>query len=61
MESTMTLIDPETSIIEIAANHVSKQLFKKIDFKKELSTNGKKVWEAANNWIRIPVQLSEDY
>lgn len=59
MESTMTLLDPSTNILEIAANHVSSHILKKIDFKKELSTSGKQVWDAANHSLRIPVQLSE--
>ena len=59
IESTVMLVDPNISIIEIAANHVTKQLFTHFDLKKELSTTGKKTYEAFKNGIELPVQLSE--
>ena len=52
-------LHPNISIIEIAANHVTKQLFTHFDLKKELSTTGKKTYEAFKNGIELPVQLSE--
>lgn len=59
MESTMTLLDPSTNILEIAANHVASHMIKKIDLKKELSTSGKHIWDAASYSLKIPAQLSE--
>lgn len=59
IESTVMLIDPELSIIEIAANHVTKHLFEQFDLKKELSTTGKKAYEAFKSGIELPIQLSE--
>lgn len=59
MESTMTVLDPETNIIEIAAAHVSEHMFKKLDIKKELLTNSKKFYEGARRTADLPIQFSE--
>lgn len=59
IESTMTLLDPKTNIIQIAAAHVSEHIFKKLDVKKELTSSGKKLYEAGNKALEIPVQFSE--
>lgn len=59
IESTVMLIDPELSIIKIAANHVSKHMFENFDLKTELATNGKKTYAAFKSSLELPVQLSE--
>ena len=59
IESTVMLIDPDISIIEIAANHVSKHMFSHFDLKKELSTTGKNAYDAFKHTFDLPVQLSE--
>ncbi|MEG2801953.1 MAG: AarF/UbiB family protein [Longicatena sp.] len=59
MESTMTLLDPETNIIQIAAAHVSEHLFKKMDIKKELTNTSKKLVDSAVKTVDMPIRLSE--
>ena len=59
MESTMTLLDPKTNIIQIAAGHVSEHLFHKLDPKKEALQAGRKLYEAGKRTLDIPIQLSE--
>ena len=59
MESTMTLLDPKTNIIQIAAAHVSEHLFKKLDAKKEAVNAGRKLYEAGKRTLDIPIQFSE--
>lgn len=59
IESTMTILDPNTNIIEIAAAHVSEHLFKQFDARKKAIQTGKKVYEASNKILEIPLQLSE--
>lgn len=59
IESTVMLVDPHISIIEIAANHVTEHMFSRFDIKKELSTTGKKAYDAFKHTIDLPVQLSE--
>lgn len=59
MESTMTLLDPKTNIIQIAAGHVSEHLFHKLDPKKEALQAGRRLYEAGKRTLDIPIQLSE--
>ena len=59
IESTVMLVDPHISIIEIAANHVTEHMFSRFDIKKELSTTGKKAYDAFKHTFDLPVQLSE--
>lgn len=59
MESTVMQLDPHISIIEVAANHVAGHMLKDLDMKKELSATGKKVYEATQYGLTLPVQLSE--
>lgn len=59
MESTVMHLDPHISIIEVAANHVAGHILKDLDIKKELSTTGKKVYDATQYGLNIPIQLSE--
>lgn len=59
MESTMTLLDPKTNIIQIAAAHVSEHIFKKLDAKKEAVNAGRKLYEAGKRTLDIPIQFSE--
>lgn len=59
IESTVMLIDPNISIIEIAANHVAGHMFSHFDIKKELSTTGKKAYDAFKYTFDLPIQLSE--
>lgn len=59
IESTVMAIDPHISIIEIAANHVAKHMFSHIDLKKELSSTGKKAYDAFKYTFDLPIQLSE--
>lgn len=59
MESTMTLLDPKTNIIQIAAAHVSEHLLKKLDVKKEVGNAAHKLYEAGTKTLDIPIQLSE--
>lgn len=59
IESTMTVLDPKTNIIGIAAAHVSEHMFKKMDMRKEALHTGKRVYEASNKMLEIPIQLSE--
>lgn len=59
IESTMTVLDPKTNIIEIAAAHVSEHLLKNFDARKKAIHAGKIVYEASNKILEIPLQLSE--
>ena len=59
IESTVMLVDPHISIIEIAANHVASHMSKEFDAKKELTNSAKKVYDASQNILNLPVQLSE--
>lgn len=59
IESTMTLLDPEINIVQIAANHVSNNIFETFDLKKELLKNGKRFYDAANYTLNIPIQVSD--
>lgn len=59
IESTVMLIDPNISIVEIAANHVGEHMMSHLDLKKELSTAGKKTYDAFKSTLDLPVQLSD--
>ena len=59
IESTVMLIDPHISIIEIAANHVTKHMFSHFDLKKELTSTSKKTYDALKYTVDLPIQLSE--
>lgn len=59
MESTMTILDPSTNIIQIAAAHVSDHVFKKIDPQKEILHTAGKLYEAGKITLDLPIQLSE--
>ena len=59
IESTVMLIDPHISIIEIAANHVTKHMFSHVDLKKELTSASKKTYDALKYTVDLPIQLSE--
>lgn len=59
IESTMTVLDPDINIITIAANHVSENKWKHMDFKKELATAGKRIYDAGSNTLDIPIRLNE--
>lgn len=59
IESTVMLIDPHLSIIEIAANHVASHYLDELSLKKELKTTGKKLLNATQYGLEIPVQLSQ--
>lgn len=59
IESTISLLAPQTNIIAIAAAHMASPLLKSIDFKKELRNGGRKFYEAGNKVFDLPVQLSD--
>lgn len=59
IESTVMLIDPHISIIEIAANHVANHMIHHFDYQKELKNSAKKLYDAGQNMLNIPIQLSE--
>lgn len=59
IESTVMTIDPQINILQIAANHVANYNIDKNVIKKELSTSGKKVFDAANYTLSLPIKLSE--
>lgn len=59
IESTVMLVDPHISIIEIASHHVANHLSQQFDAKKLLKTTGKKLYEASDHILDIPIQLSE--
>ena len=59
IESTVMTIDPQINILQIAANHVANFNIDKNMIKKELSTSGKKVFDAANYTLSLPIKLSE--
>lgn len=59
IESTVMLIDPHISIIEIAANHVANHMAKQFDYQKELTNTAKKLYDASQNMLQLPVQLSD--
>lgn len=59
MESTLMELDPKTNIINIAAGHMSGNVFRDLDVKKEARHLGRKVYEASNKTLDIPVQLSD--
>ncbi|MEG0274722.1 MAG: AarF/UbiB family protein [Longicatena sp.] len=59
IESTMTLLDPDTNIIEIAAAHVSNHMLKKLDIKDSALNTSKKVYESVKRTIELPIQFSE--
>lgn len=59
IESTVMLIDPHISIIEIAANHVANHLSCHLDYQKELTNVIKNLYSASQNTLHIPAQLSD--
>ena len=59
IESTVMLIDPHISIIEIAANHVASHMANQFDLKKELTNSAHKIYESTQNALDIPIHLSE--
>lgn len=59
IESTVMLIDPHISIIEIAANHVASHMANQFDLKKELTNSAYKIYESTQNALDIPIHLSE--
>ena len=59
IESTVMLIDPHISIIEIAANHVASHMSQQLDYKKELTKSAKKIYDASQNMLNIPAQFSD--
>lgn len=58
IESTVMLIDPHISIIEIAANHVASHLSCHLDYQKELTNAIKNLYSASQNMLHIPALLS---
>ncbi len=59
IESTVMLVDPNLSIIEIAANHVAGHIVRNFDLKKEVSSTGKKLYDASLHTLNLPVHLSD--
>ncbi len=59
IESTVMLIDPHISILEIAANHVASHISKKLDYKKELTKSAKKLYNSSQNVLDLPGQISD--
>lgn len=59
IESTVMLIDPHISIIEIAANHVANHMAKHFDYKKEVVNTAKKFYDASSNMLQLPIQFSD--
>ncbi len=59
IESTVMLINPHISIIEIAANHVTNHMYQQFDAKKLLKHAGQKLYEVSDSLLYIPVQLSD--
>ena len=59
IESTVMLIDPHISIIEIAANHVANHITGQFDLKKELVNSVHKIYESTQNTLDLPIHLSE--
>lgn len=57
IESTLMNLDPETNMIRIAANHMVS--LRDINVKKEIKTAGRKLYDASNRALDIPVQLSD--
>lgn len=58
MESTLMDLYPSSNMIRIAANHMSGSL-KDIQWKEELKTAGRKMYDATHHMIDMPVQLSD--
>lgn len=59
IESTVMLVDPHISIIEIAANHVASHMSQQLDYKKELTKSAKKIYDASQNILTLPAQFSD--
>lgn len=59
IESTMTLLDPQTNIIQISAAHVSQNFLKKLDIKNEILHNGKKLYDSYKHMIDMPIRFNE--
>lgn len=59
IESTVMLIDPHMSIIEIAARHVAGNMMNDFDFKKQFISTGQKIYDSVSHTLDIPIQLSE--
>ena len=59
IESTVMLIDPHISIIEIAANHVTNHMANHFDLKKELTNSVQKLYNSSQNFLELPIQLSD--
>lgn len=59
IESTISILDPKTNIIKIAAAHMSKGLLSSFDMRKELKSVGRKSYGAVHKALDIPVQLSQ--
>ncbi|NCC54450.1 MAG: AarF/ABC1/UbiB kinase family protein [Erysipelotrichia bacterium] len=56
-ESTLMHLDPNTNMIRIAANHMTN--LRDIKLKKELKKIGRKLHDAGDRTLDIPVQLSD--
>lgn len=59
IESTVMTIDPEINILQIAANHVANRAFDTKAFQKELSSSGKKIYDAASYTLDLPIKVNE--
>lgn len=57
IESTLMNLDPNTNMIRIAANHIVT--LRDFHLKKEIKNTGRKLYDASNRVLEIPVQLSD--
>lgn len=54
MESVITLVDPDTNIVQIMANHLSNQAFEHLDLKKEAGSLLHSAYSAQKNALNMP-------
>lgn len=56
-ESTLALLDPKTSVLEIASQHLKHQA--RPDIEKILKDGSRKTYEATGRMLEIPIQFSD--
>jgi len=59
IESTISILAPQTNIIQIAAAHMSKPLLAGFDWRKEILGGARQTYEAIHKTMEVPIQLSD--
>lgn len=59
LQGVLTAVDPEISIVEIMAHHLTEDAVRKVDWKKELQNSGQALYASGKKALDIPAQLSD--